>query len=115
MEDVAARDGDGDAGASGAVAAAAAADDGCALPEAQGLGGGGALWHNEGENTQKIYVDRQFFASYEDQVKALKGSRTVYVGNLSFYTTEDQVHALASVCGPVKRVVMGLNRKTKTR
>ena len=38
MEDVAARDGDGDAGASGAVAAAAAADDGCALPEAQGLG-----------------------------------------------------------------------------
>ena len=86
----------------------------CRLPEALGMGGGAALWHNEAENTQKIYVDRQFFASYEDQVKALQESTTVYIGNLSFYTTEAQIYELCSRVGPVKRVIMGLNRRTKT-
>ena len=85
-----------------------------ALPDAQGMGGGAALWHNEAENTQKIYVDRQFFASYEDQVKSLQGSKTVYIGNLSFYTTEAQIYELCSRVGPVKKVIMGLNRRTKT-
>ena len=78
------------------------------------MGGGAALWHNEAENTQKIYVDRQFFASYEDQVTALHGSTTVYIGNLSFYTTEAQIYALCARAGPVKKVIMGLNRHTKT-
>ena len=51
-------------------------------------------------NTQKIYVDRQFFASYEDQVQALTDSKTVYIGNLSFYTTEAQIVELCSRTGP---------------
>lgn len=38
------------------------------IANAQGLGVGGALWWNEAESTQKIYVDRQFFASFEEQV-----------------------------------------------
>jgi len=38
----------------------------------------------------------------------------VYIGNLSFYTTEAQIYELCSRAGPVKRVVMGLNRHTKT-
>lgn len=84
------------------------------LPRAQGVGGGAALWWNESESRQKIYVDRQFFASFEDQVSALRGSKTVYVGNLSFYTTEAQIFELCARCGPVKRIVMGLNRNTKT-
>ena len=49
-------------------------DEASALPKARGLGAGAALWHDEAANTQKIYVDRQFFASYEDQVQALTDS-----------------------------------------
>jgi len=88
-------------------------DEASALPKARGLGAGAALWHDEAANTQKIYVDRQFFASYEDQVQALTDSKTVYVGNLSFYTTEAQIVELCSRTGPVKKVIMGLNRHTK--
>ena len=88
-------------------------DEAAALPKARGLGAGAALWHDEASNTQKIYVDRQFFASYEDQVQALTDSKTVYIGNLSFYTTEAQIVELCSRTGPVKKVIMGLNRHTK--
>ena len=84
------------------------------IPVAQVLGGGAALWWDESQSSQKIYVDRQFFASFEDQVAALKGSKTVYIGNLSFYTTEAQIYELCQRVGPVKRIVMGLHRHTKT-
>ena len=81
-----------------AVAAPAPAE-AVTLPSAQGMGAGAALWHDEAENTreaarhlrvdeptcaspasairrrQKIYVDRQFFASYEDQVTARRGAQ----------------------------------------
>jgi nuclear cap-binding protein subunit 2 len=36
------------------------------------------------------------------------------VGNLSFYTSEDQIYELFSMCGEVKRVIMGLDRVKKT-
>ncbi|CAM9235049.1 unnamed protein product, partial [Ectocarpus fasciculatus] len=51
--------------------------------------------------------------SFEDQLEALKGATTLYVGNLSFYTTEMQIHETFSRIGPVKRIIMGLNRETK--
>lgn len=44
----------------------------------------------------------------------LKTSKTVYVGNLSFFTTEAQIHESFSVVGPIKRIVMGVNANTKT-
>ncbi|KAK2066584.1 hypothetical protein P8C59_000389 [Phyllachora maydis] len=44
----------------------------------------------------------------------LKDATTLYVGNLSFYTTEEQVYELFSKCGEIKRLVMGLDRFTKT-
>ena len=87
-------------------------DEASALPKARGLGAGAALWHDEAANTQKIYVDRQFFASYEDQVQALTDSKTVYVGNLSFYTTEAQIVEYVRN-GTREKVIMGLNRHTK--
>ena len=40
-------------------------------------------------------------------------SKTVYIGNLSFYTTEAQIVELCSRTGPVRKVIMGLNRHTK--
>lgn len=41
-------------------------------------------------------------------------SKTLYVGNLSFFTREEQIHAVFSLAGDVKRVVMGLDRHKKT-
>jgi len=60
---------------------------------------------------------RKQFHSEEAWTKimdALKATKTLYVGNLSFFTTEEQIYELFSRCGPVKRVVMGLNKFDKT-
>lgn len=50
----------------------------------------------------------------EDYQAKLNNSTTLYVGNLSFYTSEDQIYELFSMCGEVKRVIMGLDRMKKT-
>jgi len=51
---------------------------------------------------------------WDKLIEELRVSTTLYVGNLSFYTTEEQIYELFSRCGLVKRVIMGLNSKTKT-
>ena len=71
------------------------------------------LYHTE-DKPQRIYWDRKYYASFDDQVKAMKGSSTLYVGNLDFKTTEQQIHATFSRSGPIKRIIMGLNSETKT-
>ena len=50
----------------------------------------------------------------KEQDYKLRNSRTLYVGNLSYYTTEEQIHELFSKCGAVKRIVMGLDKFKKT-
>eukprot|EP00428_Durinskia_dybowskii_P043796 CAMPEP_0170260832 /NCGR_PEP_ID=MMETSP0116_2-20130129/30294_1 /TAXON_ID=400756 /ORGANISM="Durinskia baltica, Strain CSIRO CS-38" /LENGTH=242 /DNA_ID=CAMNT_0010511891 /DNA_START=91 /DNA_END=819 /DNA_ORIENTATION=+ len=60
------------------------------------------------------YVDKKSGMSKSKWLEAIKVSRTLYVGNLSFYTSEEQLHELFSKCGDVKRVVMGLNRYKKS-
>lgn len=68
------------------------------------------------------YVDRKLclksFVTEAEFVKSrqkdLNWSRTVYVGNLSFYTTESQLEAHFSPCGPIERIVMGLGVQTRT-
>ena len=49
-----------------------------------------------------------------EQDKRLLTSSTLYVGNLSFFTTEEQIHELFSRAGDVKRIIMGLDKTTKT-
>lgn len=44
----------------------------------------------------------------------MRESRTLYIGNLSFYTSEEQVFDLFSKCGEIKRIIMGLDRIKKT-
>ena len=44
----------------------------------------------------------------------LKNSSTLYIGNLSYNTTEIQLYEIFSFCGKIKRVIMGLNRITKS-
>ncbi|KAI8865673.1 RNA-binding domain-containing protein [Ramicandelaber brevisporus] len=44
----------------------------------------------------------------------MAATKTLYVGNLSFFTTEEQLHELFSTCGAVQRIIMGLDRNKKT-
>ena len=60
------------------------------------------------------YKDRKFDGSLEEYVACLRRSTTVYVGNLAFHTTEEQVHELFSKCGPLRRIVMGLDKNAMT-
>lgn len=71
------------------------------------------LYHTEDE-PQYICWDRANYSSFEDQLNAIKNSKTVYVGNLSFFTKESQILETFSTAGPVKRIIMGLNNLTKT-
>ena len=71
------------------------------------------FYHME-EAPQHVCWDRKYYSTFDDQLKVLTTSKTVYVGNLSFFTTEQQIHEVFSVAGPICRIIMGLNQKTKT-
>ncbi len=47
-------------------------------------------------------------------MSCLRHSSTVYVGNLAFHTTEEQIHELFGKCGPLRRIVMGLDKNAMT-
>ena len=59
------------------------------------------------------YYDKKSGLSQVEWKQALERSKTVYVGNLSFYTREEQLWELFSQCGSVARIVMGLNKVKK--
>ncbi|KAG5548061.1 hypothetical protein RHGRI_013678 [Rhododendron griersonianum] len=60
------------------------------------------------------YRDRRFPGTQEEFEHALHTATTVYVGNMSFYTTEEQVYELFSRAGEIKKIIMGLDKNTKT-
>lgn len=60
------------------------------------------------------YRDRRFPGNQEEYEYALQTSTTVYIGNMSFYTTEEQVYELFSRAGEIKKIIMGLDKNTKT-
>ncbi|KAJ4729755.1 Nuclear cap-binding protein subunit 2 [Melia azedarach] len=60
------------------------------------------------------YRDRRFPGSQEEFEQALLSSATVYVGNMSFYTTEEQIYELFSRAGEIKKIIMGLDKNSKT-
>jgi RNA recognition motif-containing protein len=60
------------------------------------------------------YKDRKYEGGIEEFEENLKKSSTLYVGNLSFFTTEEQISTLFSKCGPIKKIIMGLDRNKKT-
>jgi nuclear cap-binding protein subunit 2 len=41
-------------------------------------------------------------------------TRTLYIGNLSFYTTEEQIYEVFCKAGEIKRIIMGLNKNLMT-
>ncbi|CAN8247902.1 unnamed protein product [Cochlearia groenlandica] len=60
------------------------------------------------------YRDRRFSGTQEEFEEALLASTTVYIGNVSFYTTEEQIYELFSRAGEIKKIIMGLDKNTKT-
>ena len=56
----------------------------------------------------------EYFKNRKYDLEKLKTSTCLYIGNLSFYTTETQIFELFSKCGLVKRIIMGLNKNSKT-
>ncbi|KAK2972964.1 hypothetical protein RJ640_022021 [Escallonia rubra] len=74
------------------------------------------FWRRGISDPNKIsaYRDRRFQGTQEEFEHALLTSTTVYVGNMSFYTTEEQVYELFSRGGEIKKIVMGLDKNTKT-
>ncbi|CAF9927044.1 MAG: Nuclear cap-binding protein subunit 2 [Gomphillus americanus] len=68
-----------------------------------------------GKNKKRRQDDRDGAQSPQQEPEdPLANATTLYVGNLSFYTTEEQIHELFAKCGEIKRLVMGLDRFSKT-
>lgn len=67
-----------------------------------------SLYEVPPKEVHKYY--RDYWTSFEDQLNALKESSTIYVGNLAFTTPEERIYDLFNRCGPVQRVIMGINR-----
>ncbi|KIY50996.1 RNA-binding domain-containing protein [Fistulina hepatica ATCC 64428] len=66
------------------------------------------------------YKDSQARIDRSKQNEILAKSTTLYIGNLSFYTTEEQIYEIFGKCaspedgGGIKRIIMGLDRNTRT-
>lgn len=57
----------------------------------------------------------EYFKNRKDfDIEKLKKSTCLYVGNLSYFTLETQIYELFSRCGEINRIIMGLNKQTKT-
>uniref|UniRef100_A0A7N0VMW6 Nuclear cap-binding protein subunit 2 n=1 Tax=Kalanchoe fedtschenkoi TaxID=63787 RepID=A0A7N0VMW6_KALFE len=65
-------------------------------------------------NKLSAYRDRRFPGTQDEFEQALLASTTVYIGNMSFYTTEEQVYELFSRAGEIKKIIMGLDKNSKT-
>ncbi|KAI6673022.1 hypothetical protein NL676_000928 [Syzygium grande] len=66
------------------------------------------------QNKLSAYRDRKFLGTQEEFEQALLSSTTVYIGNMSFYTTEEQVYELFTRAGEIKKIIMGLDKNSKT-
>ncbi len=61
------------------------------------------------------YVERNLRRQgHMEDLDKLAQSKTIYVGNLSFFTTEAQIRQLFALAGRVQQVIMGLDRFEKT-
>ncbi|KAI5953561.1 hypothetical protein KGF54_002933 [Candida jiufengensis] len=72
-------------------------------------------FRNSAERLDKpsAYLIRKARNNYGELERAMT-SRTVYVGNLSHFTTEEQIHELFMKCGPIEKIIMGLDRNKLT-
>ncbi|KAJ4822211.1 hypothetical protein Tsubulata_013576 [Turnera subulata] len=82
--------------------------------ELHGVSLQGTFGYVEDQAKLSAYRDRKFPGTQDDFEHALLTSTTVYIGNMSFYTTEEQVYELFSRAGEIKKIIMGLDKNTKT-
>eukprot|EP01083_Nonionella_stella_P126613 383312_1 len=76
-----------------------------------------AFLYQDGDGISPYIKARQRFYSPEgwhQLITSIQTSSTLYIGNLSFFTEELQIYTLFSLVAPVKRVIMGLNKVTKS-
>ena len=59
------------------------------------------------------YFDKRSNLDQEQYFKLIDNSTTIYVGNLNTNTTEESIYSTFADCGPIKRVIMGVNGKNK--
>lgn len=58
------------------------------------------------------YFDTRNYSSKEEYQNALKNSTTLYIGNVNTKTKESQIYELFSKCGPVQKIIIGVNKAT---
>lgn len=63
---------------------------------------------------QSMYVEKTFSGTQEEYLRALGESSTIYVTNVRPGTRETRLWHLFSICGPVRRVIFGVNRNRLT-
>ena len=68
---------------------------------------------SEMNNVKPQYYDKTSGLTREQYLKLIETTTTVYLGNLHPKTTESTIYSVFSDCGPINRVIMGVNRNTK--
>lgn len=59
-----------------------------------------------------FYREKTFVGTNEEYLEAKKKSSTVFVSGIPTNVREEKIWELFLLCGPVKRVIMGVNRNT---
>ncbi|KAF7683710.1 Nuclear cap-binding protein subunit 2 [Astathelohania contejeani] len=57
------------------------------------------------------YRDRTFVGTDDEYYTALRNSSTIYIGQLDQAINEERLWAMFSLCGDIKRIIMGVNKK----
>lgn len=60
----------------------------------------------------RVYLEKTFKGTEEEYKIALKESNTVYVGGLPENFKEERIWNLFLIVGPIKRIIMGINKST---
>lgn len=65
-----------------------------------------------GDAREYFYREKTFVGTDEEYLEAKRRSSTVFVSNIPTSVREERIWELFLLCGPVRRVIMGLNRNT---
>lgn len=62
----------------------------------------------------RVYIEKTFTGTEDEYREALRKSRTIYVSGVNEDVREERIWHLFSVCGEVRRVIMGVNKSKLT-
>lgn len=60
----------------------------------------------------RTYIEKSFKGTLEEYKKALEDSNTIYVGGFIETLKEERLWNLFSIVGPVRRIIMGVNKSS---